>query len=127
MPTFYKKTSDRVRPRAVRSACKLPTRDGGYANRAYAGRGSAAQLGESRRHAAARRFLARLLFLMLAQALAVIAVAALLRFRARLRCAVGQAHGQRDAFALLVHFQHFHPDHLAGLDDAVRILDEGVR
>ena len=43
-----------------------------------------------------------------------------------LRRLVAHAHGQRDALALQVDFQHLDLDDLAGLDDGVRVLDEGV-
>ena len=39
---------------------------------------------------------------------------------------VAHAHGQRDALALQVDFQHLDLDDLPGLDDRVRVLDEGV-
>src|SRR5450830_557816 len=86
-----------------------------------------AQFGEGGGHAAGRfRCIARLR-LMLGHAAAVVAVATLFRFAAGLRRAIGQAHGQRDAFAFFIDFQHFHAHYLAGFHHRVWIFHEGAR
>src|SRR5471032_1476065 len=89
--------------------------------------GLTAQFGEGGGHAAGRfRRIARLR-LVLGHAAAVIAVSTLFRARTGLRRAIGEAHGQRDTFALFIDFQHFHAYHLARFHHRVRIFHEGAR
>src|SRR5450830_798848 len=89
--------------------------------------GLTAQFGEGGSHAAGRLRRVARLRLVLGHAAAVVAVATLFRFATGLRRAIGQAHGQRDAFALFIDFQHFYAHHLASFDHRVRIFHEVAR
>ena len=49
------------------------------------------------------------------------------RIAAMIARAVGKPHGQRDALARQIDFEHLDLDHITGFHDFARILDEAVR